>query len=144
VTSPAPNSPGATGDEPPPSFFVPQRLTPFGRREFIEQVQKYATHLAQQLELNAHGVRRDEQEYTVRDVQAAQAAHEQKLLRSSDQTIADRQVMASILLTVATLGITTMSNFLNGGWELAVFAFFVLSGLLGLTLTWTNRRASRR
>lgn len=131
---------GADAGEPSPPYVVPRHITRAGRQVFDDIVREGAARLAQQLEVEADRAHRTDPQYTSDDVHAARLACEQRIREQAGVDDADRRVLAAILLTVATVGVSAMANFLHSEWQILAFAALVIVGIVGLAMTWTSRR----
>jgi hypothetical protein len=55
----------------------------------------------------------------------------------------DRSVLAAIMLTVASVGLGIMPNFLHSAWQRTLLAMLIVVGVTGLALTWAGRSIRR-
>jgi general stress protein CsbA len=134
----------AGGDELPSGYRVPRQTTAAGRHAFDEVVREFADDLAHELDVQGHRTQRTEPLRTADDVRAARQAYERRVGEELRVDAADRRVLAAILLTLATVGVSVLANFLHSGWQIGLFALFVVAGVVGLVLTWTSRPNRQR
>ncbi len=129
-----------TSDNPPPErspgYCIPREVTLAGAQAFKEEVQQFAAQLMQEMELDAHRAHRTDPHYTADDVREAIQAHHRRISRRTRGDDSARHVLAAILLTLSTVGVSTMANFLHSPWQIVAFALLVVAGLIGLVLTW--------
>ena len=127
------------GPEPSQRYCVPRHLTGSGRRAFHEVVRRYAAQLAEQMEIDAQQAGQADPEFTGIGVHNARRAVERRNALRVEPDRSDHRVLAAILLTVSSLGITVLSNILVGPWQVLAFAVFVVVLVEDLVLTWTGR-----
>jgi hypothetical protein len=138
---------------------APEYLTPGGLDAYRHEIVQHARALATELDRSATGLleRRGVPEHTAKDVSTARAALQRQLRASTaapaptrspgpDETrVASRAaLLAAILLTISTVGVGVMTNFLDGPWQYGLFALLVLIGIVGLVLTWVGGTRGRR
>lgn len=127
------------GPGPSEQYRVPSRATEAGRRAFHEVMRRWAAQLAEQMEIGAQRAGDTDPEFTAIHVHDARRAIERQHSLPSEPDRSDHRVIAAILLTVGTIGVGVLSNFLVGPWQVLVFVVFVVVLLVGLILTWTGR-----
>jgi hypothetical protein len=120
-------------------YCVPHKLTAAGRRAFHGVIGEVAAQLADQLERNAQRAHQVDPEYTAADVHDARRAVERQVALRAVVDRSDHRVLAAIMLTIGTVGVGTMTNFLTGPWQVGLFLAFVTVAVAGLVLTWTGR-----
>jgi hypothetical protein len=135
-------------------FPVLQYLTAGGRQEWANATTRYKRELITELDRRARPKldRGGRPELTAEDVAAAMTAVEQRLHLTATapaQRPPRASIWAAITLTVASIGIGVMPNFLDGEpWRSVLFALFIVVGIISLVLTWVagtaeHRRAAR-
>lgn len=133
--------------EPAAAYPIPSHLTPGGLIAFNAEVTRYAEGLGAELARQAIAVRSrgGHPEHTAESVEKAKRSHLRGLLiengPSDHRTSSDRSVPAFVFVTIGTIGLNVMINFMHGPWQVAVFVAFVVIGLAGLGLAWTGRTA---
>jgi hypothetical protein len=145
-----PDSPGELWLALPPGvsdYERPPFLTPNGRIVFDNEVQAYARRLAREVERAGHVPGSQVQEFTAEIVGMAA-----RTLRTEDmvterarngrrgEPAADPSASATVLVTLATVGLSIMPTFMSSPWQRVVFGAPVLTGLVGLWLTWSSSR----
>jgi hypothetical protein len=130
------------------TYPVPENLTPRGLRAFRTEVVKFAVAIGAELEKMSDAItsRGGQPEHTAESVIKARRDCIQRMrfehVASKNRVRRARTVLAVILLTVATVGLNVMQNFLHSYWQVAVFGAFVLADISGLGLTWAARPGS--
>jgi hypothetical protein len=84
-----------------------------------------------------------EYRYTRNDVLAAKASVERSF-RSADAPDPRSILLAPILVTLGSVGSSVMPHFLHSPWQWVLFLVLVLTGVLGLVLTWVNGTRAKR
>ncbi len=127
------------GVEPSPRYPVPRHVTPAGRQAFHDVMRGWAVQLAEQMEIDAQRARQTDPEFTAIQVHDARRTVERQNALRPDPDRSDHRVLAAILLTVGTVGVGCMTNFLVGPWQVVLFSVLVVVAVAGLILTWTGR-----
>ncbi len=127
------------GPEPSPGYCVPRHVTGSGRRAFHKVVRGFAAQLAEQMELDAQRAGEADPEYTGIQVHNAQRVVERRNALRSEPDRSDHAVLGAILVSLGSLGVAVLSNFLVGLWQVVSFVVFALVLGAGLILTWTGR-----
>src|SRR4051794_5405303 len=106
-------SPDAPGLEPRRGYCVPRGLTAAGSLTYDHQIREISAALTQELEVQAHRCHRADPVLTADDVHEAVRAWKQRIGEQSrdDEVDPDSGVAAALLLTIATVGISVMSQF---------------------------------
>ncbi len=118
-----------------------REVTLAGAQAFKDEVQQFAAQLMREMELDAHRAHRTDPHYTADDVRKGIRAYHRRISRKARGDDSSRSVLAAILLTLSTVGVSTMANFLHSPWQIVAFALLVVAGLIGLVLTWVIRPA---
>jgi hypothetical protein len=132
---------GRGGDDLPgghsPGYNVPGNLTRVAEEVFHVKVRNFAAELANRTERVAHQAHHSDPQCTADDVHEAG----RRMSGSGAGDPAGRKdVLAASLMTVATVGVPVMANFLHSPLQILIFGLFILGGLVGLGLTWIGRR----
>lgn len=134
---------------------MPSHLTAGGLHAFRAEVARYAVALGAELERRAVEPisRGGEPEHTAEAVAQARTEYERRLRTNGDDPVpakhdrpgerSDKSVLSAILLTVATVGVGVMPNFLHSPWQYGLFVLLIVVGVVGLGATWAGRRSSR-
>jgi hypothetical protein len=120
-------------------FPVLQYLTEGGRKEWTNATARIKRALIVELDRRAAPAldRGGRPELTSEDIMAAVAALEQKMHAAAEPVRPPRAgLWAAITLTIASIGISVMPGFLGETWSYVVFAAFIVTGVVGLVLTW--------
>jgi hypothetical protein len=139
---------GPAGDD--EHFPVLQYLTDGGRQEWANATTRYKRALITELAHRAGPVldRGGRPELTAEDVAAAMLAVEQRLHATATVPVHHpprASIWAAITLTIASIGIGVMPNFLDGDpWRVVLFALFIVVGVISLVLTWVAGTAEHR
>ncbi|MCO1655759.1 hypothetical protein [Pseudonocardia humida] len=148
-----PNSParganrGPAAEEPHP---VLRYLTDGGRQEWQNALARYDRELAGELGRRAAPVLDSGRtpELTSADVSAAVAAFEDRLRAeppAAEEPGSRSSLWAAITLTLASVGIGVMPNFLGDQpWQYVLFVVLIIVGVVGLVLTWVAGTSGRR
>lgn len=118
-----------------PGYNVPGNLTRVAEEVFHAKVRNFAAELADRTERVAHQAHHSDPQHTADDVHEAG----RRMGRSGDAG-SRKDAVAASLMTVATVGVTVMANFLHSQLQMLIFGLFILGGLVGLGLTWIGRR----
>lgn len=132
------------GIEPSERYCMPRHVTAAGRRAFHEVMRGWAAQLAEQMEIDAQRAHRADPVYTAIQVRDARRAVERQNALRAEPDRSDHRVLAAILLTIGTIGISVLSNLLVGPWLAPALAAFVIVLVAGLVLTWAGSTRTPR
>ena len=125
-------------------YRIPRHVTAAGRRAFHEVMRGWAAQLAEQMEIDAQRARQADPEYTAIQVYDARRAVERQNALRAEPDRSDHRVLAAILLTIGSIGISVLSNLLVGPWRVLSFTAFAIVLVTGLVLTWVGRTRTPR
>jgi hypothetical protein len=131
-----------------PGYPVPEHLTRGGREAYDQEIVRIARGLSAALDAKAARVLDEGRmpEHTSDDVIAARTAYERQRAAALAPAPGDSRMalLAPILVTIASIGVSVMPNFLGPTWSYGLFGLLVLLGVIGLAMTWrTGTRGLR-
>lgn len=132
-----------------PGYPVPEHLTKGGREAYDQEIVRIARGLSAVLDARAARVLDEGRtpEHTSDDVIVARTAYERQRAAALTPTAGDSrmELLAPILVTIASIGVGVMPNFLGPAWSYGLFGLLILLGVIGLAMTWrTGARGQRR
>jgi hypothetical protein len=126
----------------------PKYLTTGGREQYDAEINRCRHLLDAELDQRAAAAldRHETPELTRQHVEAA--ARTVFGRRPGPSVSDDRQartsLLAAILLTISSVGVGVMPNFLDEPWQVGLFALLIVVGVVGLLLTWVGGTKAKR